>query len=254
MLARPARSLRGASHASTRALSSPPAAPHVAMILSGSGYLDGAEVTESVAAIVGLARAGARVSFYAPDADQMHVVDHNTGEVAPGETRSVIAESARITRGGVAPLGALDVEAHEALVVPGGFGAAKNLSTFAVDGPDLTVNAEVERVVRGFHEAGKPIGMCCIAPVLAAAVLGDKASVTVGGEDEEGGRWPYAGTAAAVRALGAEHVPKELAEAHTAGNLVTSPAYMANAPPHEVFDSVQAMVGGVMDLLAAARR
>ena len=142
------------------------AAPKVGVLLAGAGVYDGSEVHEASAVLVHLSRAAAEVSIYAPDWDQMHVIDHTKGEAA-AETRNVLAESARIARGAIAPLSALDAADHDALIVPGGFGAAKNLCDFAVAGADMAVRPEVEAALRAFHAAGKPIGLCCIAPVLA---------------------------------------------------------------------------------------
>uniref|UniRef100_A0A8C8XY70 DJ-1/PfpI domain-containing protein n=1 Tax=Panthera leo TaxID=9689 RepID=A0A8C8XY70_PANLE len=137
----------------------------------------------------------------------MHVIDHTKGQPSESETRNVLTESARIARGKITDLARLSAADHDAAIFPGGFGAAKNLSTFAVDGKDCRVHKDVERVLKEFHEAGKPIGLCCIAPVLAAKVLRG-VEVTVGHEQEEGGKWPYAGTAEAIKALGAKHCVK----------------------------------------------
>ncbi|GMI30503.1 hypothetical protein TrRE_jg11749, partial [Triparma retinervis] len=102
----------------------------VALILSGCGVYDGSEATEAVSALIHLSAAKAKVTCYAPDKDQMHVVNHTNGEEMP-EKRNVLVESARIARGAVSPLASLDSSSYDALVVPGGFGAAKNLSSFA---------------------------------------------------------------------------------------------------------------------------
>ncbi|RXN28941.1 Mx [Labeo rohita] len=134
--------------------------------------------------LVHLSRGGAEVQMFAPDVSQMHVIDHGKGQPVEKESRNVLSESARIARGSVTDLAKLNVGDHDAVIFPGGFGAAKNLSTFASDGKDCKVNKEVERVLKGFHKAGKPIGLCCISPVLAAKVL-PGVDVTVGHEEEE---------------------------------------------------------------------
>ena len=107
--------------------------------------------------------------MFAPDVKQAHVVDHSKGAEME-EARSVMVESARIARGAVSPLTDLTVEGLDAVVIPGGFGAAKNLSDFGFKGADMTVNDQVERVLKDFHSAGKPIGLCCISPIIAAKV------------------------------------------------------------------------------------
>ncbi|XP_068541647.1 glutamine amidotransferase-like class 1 domain-containing protein 3, mitochondrial [Anas acuta] len=186
-----------------------PRGARVAVVLSGCGVYDGTEIHEASAILVHLSRGGAEVQMYAPDVPQMHVVDHSKGQPAEAESRNVLVESARIARGKITSLAKLTTADHDAVIFPGGFGAAKNLSTFAVDGKDCKVNREVERVLKDFHKAGKPIGLCCISPVLAAKVLSG-AEVTVGHEEEEGGKWPYAGTAGAIKELGGKHCVKEV--------------------------------------------
>lgn len=221
----------------------------VAVVLSGSGVYDGTEVHEASACLVHLSRSGANVSMFAPDIAQMHVIDHTKGAPAE-ESRNVLVESARIARGAVKSLAELDSEQFDAVVIPGGFGAAKNLSSFAVDGPELKVNEEVQRVITAFHTSKKPIGLCCIAPVLAAKVI-PGCSVTVGSDSEEGGKWPYAGTAGAITALGAKHVKKEVTEAHVdeVNKIVTTPAYMCETAVHHIYDGIGEMIANVMKLV-----
>ncbi|KAF4797789.1 Glyoxalase ElbB [Turdus rufiventris] len=133
-------------------------------VLSGCGVYDGTEIHEASAVLVHLSRGGAEVQMYAPDVPQMHVIDHSKGQPAEAESRNVLVESARIARGKITSLAKLTTADHDAVIFPGGFGAAKNLSTFAVDGKDCKVNREVERVLKDFHKAGKPIG---VIPVVA---------------------------------------------------------------------------------------
>ncbi|XP_004594209.2 glutamine amidotransferase-like class 1 domain-containing protein 3, mitochondrial [Ochotona princeps] len=229
--------------------SAPRAGPRVAVVLSGCGVYDGTEIHEASAVLVHLSRGGAEVQLFAPDVPQLHVIDHTKGQPAESETRNVLRESARIARGKITDLAQLRAADHAAVIFPGGFGAAKNLSTFAVDGKDFRVHRDVERVLKEFHGAGKPIGLCCIAPVLVAKVLRG-VEVTVGHEQEEGGRWPYAGTAEAVKALGAKHCVKDVTEAHIdrENKVVTTPAFMCEAALHHIHDGVGAMVRGVLEL------
>ncbi|XP_062861966.1 glutamine amidotransferase-like class 1 domain-containing protein 3, mitochondrial [Trichomycterus rosablanca] len=221
----------------------------VAVVLSGCGVYDGTEIHEASAILVHLSRGEADVQMYAPDVAQMHVIDHGKGQPAENESRNVLAESARIARGNINDLAQLRVSNHDAVIFPGGFGAAKNLSTFAVDGKDCKVNDEVKRVLKDFHKAGKPIGLCCISPVLAAKVL-PGVEVTVGHEEEEGGKWPYAGTAQAITALGAKHKVKDVTETQidAKNKVVTSPAFMCDTQLHLIFDGIGAMVRDVLKL------
>jgi len=141
----------------------------------------------------------------------------------------------------------LDVSSADVLIIPGGFGAAKNLSNFAVAGPEIVLHPDVNRVITAYHSAGKPIGMCCIAPVLAAKAI-PGCEVTMGQESGEG--WPFADATGAVAALGGKHIPMDAMGVHVdvANKLVTSPAYMADTGPGTVFESVGGMVSAVLKL------
>jgi enhancing lycopene biosynthesis protein 2 len=155
----------------------------VAVILSGCGVFDGAEIHESVLTLLALDRANARIICAAPDVAQHHVVNHLTQQPVAGESRNVLVESARIARGNILPLHRLSVGEVDAVILPGGFGAAKNLCTFALAGPDFTVNHEVARFLREAHQAGKPLGFICIAPAIAAKLFGaEQIEFTIGSD------------------------------------------------------------------------
>ncbi|KAK3095957.1 hypothetical protein FSP39_021303 [Pinctada imbricata] len=220
----------------------------VAVVLSGCGVYDGSEVHEASAVLVHLSRHQSQVSMFAPDIPQMHAIDHTKGE--PMEhNRNVLTESARIARGKIQALSDLNPKDFDAVVFPGGFGAAKNLSTFAVDGTSMKVNEDVEKVIKQFHSEKKAIGMCCIAPVLAAKVI-QGCEVTVGSDQEEGGRWPYAGTAGAVQSMGFTHIKKNVTDIHVdeKNKLVTTPAFMCETAVHEIYDGIGKMIEGVLKL------
>ena len=142
----------------------------VAVVLSGCGVYDGAEINEAVLSLLSLEQQGATYQCFAPDIEQMHVINHLTGEPVDGETRNVRVEAARIARGNVLDLAGAKAADYDALLVPGGFGAAKNLCNFAVAGAEMEVQPDFLQVAREFHQAGKPIGLICIAPVMAAAM------------------------------------------------------------------------------------
>lgn len=223
--------------------------PKIAVVLSGCGVFDGSEVHEAVSVLFHLSRLGAEYQCFAPDIDQQHVINHLTGKPVSGETRNVLVESARIARGAIRPLRDLKAADFDAVVFPGGFGAAKNLSDFAAAGAQCTVNRDVERVVKSFHEAQKPVGMCCIAPVIAARVLGTSAGgpgarVTIGSD---------AGAAAAIDAMGSQNVVKPVTQAlvDSPNQLVTAPAYMYDAPIHEVFQGIGEMIERTLALIDA---
>jgi len=222
--------------------------PTVAVVLSGSGVYDGAEVHEASAVMVGLSRGSASYQVFAPDIPQMHVINHTNGEEM-AETRNVLVESARIARGKIEALNKLNVDQYDAVIFPGGFGAAKNLSNFAVKESEMTVNEDVQKVITDFHTARKPIGLCCIAPVLAAKCVSG-CEVTVGSDTDEGGKWPYAGVAGAVTAMGATHVNKTVNDVcvDETNKLVTTPAFMCETKVHEIHDGVNAMVKAVLHM------
>lgn len=219
----------------------------VAVVLSGCGVFDGSEIHEAVSILLHLSRAGVVYDCFAPNIDQAQVINHLTHQPAPGEKRNVLVESARIARGKIQSLDKLDPAKYDAVFFPGGFGAAKNLSDFATKGAECTPHPQVERVIKSFHAAGKPVGLCCIAPVLAARVLGTKkggpgVKVTIGGDK---------GTADAIAAMGATHQNCAVTEAcvDDAQRVATAPAYMYDAPIHQVFDGIGAMVESTLALI-----
>ena len=217
----------------------------VAVILSGCGVYDGSEIHESCAALLALQRHGATAVICAPDAPQMHVVDHRAGEPVAGETRNVLTEAARIARGEIRPLADLNAADVDAVLLPGGFGAAKNLCDFATAGDACTVNPEVEAFLKAAHTAGRVIGAMCIAPVIVARVFGRDLApeITIGNDPT---------TARLVENMGARHV--DCAATGTvvdaANRIVTTPAYMLAGDIGEVFAGADAFVAKLLELCA----
>jgi len=222
----------------------------IAVVLAGCGVYDGTEVHEAAAALAALTRAGAEVDMYAPDKAQAHVVDHTKG-AEMDQARNVMLESARIARGAVKPLSDLTPEGADAVVFPGGFGAAKNLSDFGFKGADMTVDAEAERIISGFHAAGKPLALCCISPILAAKVLGDKAPTLTLGSSGSEADWPYQGAIEVAKGFGANLESKTVDEVcvDADNKIVTTPAYMYNGKFHEIQDGVGNMVQELMKMI-----
>ncbi len=214
----------------------------VGVILSGSGYLDGSEIHEATLTLLFLDRRGAKVTAMAPDVEQMHVVDHLRGEAAGTDSRNVLAEAARITRGAIVDVKSVKASDLDALILPGGYGAAKNLCTFATEGVKLRVNPDVERLVRDVAAAGKPLGFICIAPVIAAKVLGaKKVKLTIGNDPA---------TAAALNALGAIHVdtPVDQIVVDEKNKVVSTPAYMLGPSIAPVAAGIERLVGAVLEM------
>ena len=212
----------------------------VAVILSGSGVYDGAEIHESVITLLRLDQRGAQVQCFAPNIAQLHVINHLTGEEMP-ETRNVLVESARIARGNIKDIREADVNDFDALIVPGGFGAAKNLSNFAVEGAGCSVQPEVLALAEAFAEAGKPVGLMCISPALAAKIYGPGVTCTIGND---------ADTAAAMNKMGATHEDCAVTDIveDKARKLVTTPAYMLAQTISEAASGINKLVDRVLEL------
>ncbi len=191
----------------------------VAVMLSGCGVYDGSEIYEATLTLLRLDQNGVAYQCVAPDVEQMHVINHLTGEEMPGETRNVLVEAARLARGEVLSLNDASPDDYDALILPGGFGAAKNLSNFAVKGAGASVNPDVLAFARAFVDAGKPVGLVCIAPALAPLIFGEGVRCTIGND---------ADTARAVTAMGGNHLecPVNDTVIDEDRKLITTPAYM----------------------------
>lgn len=190
----------------------------VALILSGCGVFDGSEIYETTLTLLRLDQLGIAYECFAPDVAQHHVINHGTGDEMK-ETRNVLVESARLARGKVRPLEELSADDFDALILPGGFGAAKNLCDFAVKGEDLELVAGLQDAVQPFLAAGKPIGVMCIAPVMVPKLLGEGISVTIGND---------ASVSGAISAQGGLHKSCEVTDivVDAANRVVTTPAYL----------------------------
>lgn len=212
----------------------------VAVILSGCGVYDGAEIREAVFTLLALDRVEAKVQCFAPDIEQAHVVNHLTGEpMKPG--RNVLQESARIARGDIKPLAEIELSEFDAVLLPGGFGAAKNLCNFAYEGADMEVIPELASLLKSAHEAGKVLGFACIAPAIAAKVFGEDGVRFTIGNDED--------TAETLSSFGGEHCDKEVTEIVVDEKLriVTTPAYMyGDARLSDVYAGIENWVKAVI--------
>jgi enhancing lycopene biosynthesis protein 2 len=212
----------------------------VAVILSGCGVYDGAEIHESVITLLRLDQRGAQVQCFAPNISQLHVINHLTGDEMP-ESRNVLVESARIARGNIKDILEASVEDFDALIVPGGFGAAKNLSNFAIEGAGCTVQPDVLALTEAFAEAGKPVGLICISPALAAKIYGPGVTCTIGND---------ADTAAAMNKMGATHQECAVSDIveDKARKLVCTPAYMLAQSISEAASGINKLVDRVLEL------
>ena len=214
----------------------------VGVVLSGCGYLDGAEIHEATCTLLSLDRRGAKLVAMAPDVEQMHVVDHMKGAPAQGQGRRVLEEAARIVRGQILELSQVSARDLDALIFPGGFGVAKNLCSFAVDGRNMRVLPAVERLAREIRSAGKPSGYVCIAPVIAARLFGSEGVTVTIGDDRE--------TAAAIESWGARHVDRKVEEIVVDERLkiVSTPAYMLGPWIAPVAAGIDKLVSAVLEM------
>ena len=215
--------------------------PKIAVVLSGCGVYDGSEIHEAVLTMLAIDRHGAAYQCFAPNVEQAHVINHLTGEEHIGEKRNVLIESARIARGSIKDIVEYKAADYDAIVFPGGFGAAKNLCTFAFEGPNATVNPDVERAIRETRDAGKPIGALCISPALMTRVLGD-VEVTIGSDQ---------GTAQAIEAMGGHHKTAGHGEVvvDQKARLVTTPCYMLESTIGQIATGAENAVAAVLDMV-----
>jgi enhancing lycopene biosynthesis protein 2 len=220
-------------------------AKRIGVILSGCGVYDGSEIHEAVVTLLAIDRAGAEAVCMAPDIPQMHVINHLVGEPAEGESRNVLVESARIARGNIKDLAEVKATDIDALILPGGFGAAKNLCDFAVKGPDCSVNVEVARLINEMYAAKKPIAAVCIAPAVLAKVLGStqgSPQLTIGNDTA---------TAEALQKMGTEHIQCPVREfvVDRQHKLISSPAYMLAGRISEAAEGIEKTVQALIGLI-----
>ncbi|NOX48414.1 MAG: isoprenoid biosynthesis glyoxalase ElbB [Chlorobi bacterium] len=209
-----------------------------AVILSGCGVFDGAEIHEATLTMLAIMKQGAEYEIFAPDIRQHHVINHITGEEMK-ETRNVLIESARIARGNIKDLKDYNADDFDALIFPGGFGAAKNLCDFAFKGVGCNVNADVVYAVRQTSDRKKPIGALCISPVIMAKIFGD-IELTIGQDTE---------TAKAVEKMGATHKLTNHGDVivDEKNNVFTTPCYMLDANILEIARGASNIVKAMLE-------
>ena len=215
----------------------------IGILLSGCGNMDGSEIHEATLTLLFVDQAGARATCMAPDMPMKETMDHPRGEVT-GESRNVLTEAGRIARGAIVPITDIQVEELDALIIPGGAGPVKNLSDYAEKGKELTLRDDVTQLIRAFHDAGKPIGAICIAPVVLAKALADKKPVVTIGNDEA--------TAANIESFGAEHQVQPVGGIciDEKNRLVTTPAYMIGPGISDIAKGIERLVKAVIRLTA----
>ncbi|MBC2716658.1 MAG: isoprenoid biosynthesis glyoxalase ElbB [Desulfobacteraceae bacterium] len=211
----------------------------IGVLLSGCGVYDGVEIHEAVITLLALDRNGAEAVCMAPDIEQHHVVNHLNGEPSD-EKRNVLVESARIARGNITDVKAVNAADIDGLIIPGGFGAAKNLSNFALKGKDADINPDVAKIVRDMVDAQKPVGAICISPAVLSKILEDKSpEVTIGNDF---------GTIETIESIGGIHVACTVDQIHIDrdNKLITTPAYMLGPGIKDVASGIEQLVEEVL--------
>ena len=216
----------------------------VGLLLSGCGVNDGAEIHESVIAMLALDRAGVEMELMAPNIDQMHVVNHYTGQEMD-EYRNVLVEASRIARGNIKDMAEISGNDIDALIIPGGFGVAKNLCDYAMAGSECSINPDVYRLISELQLLNKPIGAICIAPAMMAKIFGEQgasANMTIGFDEA---------TSKDIESMGSVHVECKVSDmvVDEDNNLVSTPAYMEAQSIKEAADGIEKLVKQVLSMI-----
>ena len=213
----------------------------IGIVLSGCGVNDGSEIHEAVITMLELDKARAEMIVIAPNIDQLHVINHATGEEMD-DSRNVLIESARISRGNIEDIAGITSKDLDALIFPGGFGVAKNLSDYAMAGMECSVNPDVLRLSREIHNEGKPIGVICIAPAIMAKILAGETELTIGFDEQ---------TASDIDAMGAKHVlcPVDEIVVDKEKKVVSTPAYMEAKSIKEVASGIEKLVAEILKMI-----
>lgn len=216
-------------------------AKKVAVLLSGCGVYDGSEIYETVLTLLRLDQCGAEYQCIAPNDEMMHVINHATGDEMP-ESRNILTEAARLARGNIIDLADAKEQDYDALILPGGFGAAKNLCDFAVKGSDMTVRADVADFTRSFHSAEKPVGLMCIAPVMVAQIFGSGVKCTIGTDPD---------VAEEITNMGASHEDRGVDDicVDEFNKVITTPAYMLATSINDASKGIFELVDKVLSLI-----
>ena len=213
----------------------------IGVVLSGCGVNDGSEIHEAVITMLELDKAGAEMVLMAPNIDQLHVINHATGEEMD-DSRNVLIESARIARGNIEDIAVVTSDNIDALILPGGFGVAKNLSDYAMAGMECSINPDVLRLSRQVHNDGKPIGVICIAPAIMAKILAGDTELTIGFDEQ---------TASDIDAMGAKHVlcPVDEIVVDKEKKVVSTPAYMETKSIKEAASGIEKLVAEIFNMM-----
>lgn len=226
----------------------------IGVLLSGNGVYDGSEIHESVFVLLAIDENRGEAVCMAPNIEQHHVINHISGDEMP-EKRNVLVEAARIARGAISDLAEMSVDDLDALVIPGGFGAAKNLTKWAFSGPDGEIVPDVKRIINEFIIAKKPIVGLCMGPTVIAKALQDaglKEHLTVGTTKEKS---PYEieAISAGMEKTGAVAEMKTIHEISidTENKIISAPCYMMEGSVTDVRDNIKQAIDELFEMLAS---
>ena len=213
----------------------------IGVVLSGCGVNDGSEIHEAVITMLELDKAGVEMVLMAPNIDQLHVINHATGDEMD-DSRNVLIESARIARGNIEDIAVITSDDIDGLIFPGGFGVAKNLSDYAMAGSDCSINPDVLRLSKEVHDDGKPIGAICISPAVIARVLAGDTELTIGYDEQ---------TASDIDRMGAKHIlcPVDEIIIDKEKKVVSTPAYMEAKSIKEAASGIEKLVSEILNMI-----
>lgn len=225
----------------------------IGVLLSGCGVYDGTEIHEAVFTLLAIEENGAEAVCFAPDKDQAHVINHLDGSVESGEKRNTLKESARIARGKIQSINKTSIDHFDALVIPGGFGAAKNLNKWAFEGPDGDIDPAVKSIIHDMVIAKKPIAALCMGPTVIAKALqgsGIGTKLTVG-SDKAKSPYDIKGISDGMETVGVMSVMKTIEEicVDEENKIVTAPCYMMEATITQVRDNTKMAIDKLISMV-----
>ena len=206
-----------------------------AIILSGCGQVDGSETHETILTILALEQHNLDWEGLAPSGLQTEVYDHYTNTKENISPSSMITEAARLVRGNITIINAVNASDYAAVIIPGGAGVIKNLSNYSTAGINFTIHPELLAFMATIVRLQIPAGFICIAPILIPKLYGNKPKLTIGSNVE---------LAAKIVQIGGEHcdcLANDIVIDH-AQKIVSTPANMVAKNIVEVYHGIYKLV------------
>lgn len=224
----------------------------IGVLLSGCGVYDGVEIQEAVLTLLAIEEIGAKAVCIGLNQNQHHVINHLTGEEMP-EKRNMLIEAARIARGEIQDITTVAPADLDALVIPGGFGSAKNFTSWAFDGPEGSIDSKVKLLIVNMVNVGKPIAALCVSPIVVAKAMEGssvKAKLTIG-TDIAPSPYDIKGFSNGLESLGASTTMKMIDEIEIdkENKIITAPCYMMEASIVEVRKNIRKAIETIRDMV-----